>query len=554
MKCPNCQSEVPEAANFCAHCGKHITAKSSISWWQRPNSLLIIGSGLVVAIIIIAILFSDTDSSSNTAQDESSDTGIGLEEVSPQQTPHSLTEDQSTTSPTFEPTRIFEDQQEITPTPEPTVEELKKEGLSLVWYQAAESLAIADDLVFIQKGNSIQANMLATGDVLWQMQMDGPILGADSDNVYVLPFLQRIDALDVTSSDLRWSVFLDSEIKRDLGIANFKISRDFIFVPFRNGLVTFSKDNGEFVYTWPSETELRNNGEYLYYDDKTIAFHEDRGQLWDVSEMATELFLCDDVAIYQNREIGSAEAISASTGSFLWKTEFNTQPIACPVHDKSTYYNSADYWIAFLTLLTSNLFHYDEVNIYTYHDSLISALDKETGAIIWQENADIFRQSFSAPANRPDMRFLGEAGESVIFSHPGFGITEAHDVHTNEVLWQNSSLVLRRIVWLIDDTLIGELSANSQQPFSEPHILVGVDIKTGMEKWRFTLQATSPFFMEYQGQLIYPNDKGTIHSFHPEFGIIEPPLILSDVKIVLEPLSYGDFLVLWSPNYVAVLQ
>lgn len=122
----------------------------------------------------------------------------------------------------------------------------------------------------------------------------------------------------------------------------------------------------------------------------------------------------------------------------------------------------------------------------------------------------------------------------MIYSHTGFGWTQAYDATDHTKLWENPQVVLEQIIAFSEDTLVGFLWEPQANWDDKPGIIVGLDPKTGTQLWRSEPGAIRSIHL-MQGRLFYVlGAKSGISFIDPRSG----QLI---VEIPFDKASYTDW-------------
>jgi outer membrane protein assembly factor BamB len=111
------------------------------------------------------------------------------------------------------------------------------------------SFAIQNSTVYIENPERvIQALDLENGNLLWTSNSTGLVLGANSENLFIVPSLRRIDAIDVKTGEPKWRTLLEIEgIKDGLFVA----SEEMVFVPIDGYyIVVINSRTGEVLSTY----------------------------------------------------------------------------------------------------------------------------------------------------------------------------------------------------------------------------------------------------------------------------------------------------------------
>ena len=341
------------------------------------------------------------------------------------------------------------------------------------------SYAIYNDKIYVEsQEGQIQALNLSNGKKLWSAE-GSHIIGADENNLYLRPSPLRLEAIDANSGTLQWRTLFDfagGELTSQLVVAEKSvivtintISRKYF------GIV--DKTNGEIFWVEPGlPIALQSNiliveqlEEYEPYihgitTDTDIPYTV----YWGIPTPQHPLMYCDNTLFYQyyddTQQSSKLIALNPLTGTSLWETQNIPGGISIICYPDSLY-SLADTWI--------DPQHH---NIYLRGRTFLVGIDPQTGDIRWSGNIELKDEIVEGGGGTYE--FLGESGNLVIYSNAGFGITQAYDAITHDLVWENSKLVLNEVYGHIDSVLVGGIRQRGQ------HLTYfGLDEKTGAKLW-----------------------------------------------------------------------
>jgi outer membrane protein assembly factor BamB len=368
---------------------------------------------------------------------------------------------------------------------------------SLIFSSFASSYAIAGGKVFLEVDeNQTQAIAGKTGDVIWTANTSGRIIKADEELVYIRPSELRVDALDANTGQFRWR-YLSEE-------SGWPVGGNDTYVLFSAGSDThvMDKQTGNRVFSVErGQGGWQLQGKALVGDNKFGLLSDDGHMEWVLSDVWFSRF-CDGMFVY--RSTGGSDglgAIDANTGSPLWKSSFifesyNTnETIICPTE-----------------------------NIYLYVNGRRHAFSRDTGELLWRGIA-----AHWAFSEYKDDTFncLGEVDGMIVYSHIGYGLTQAYDATNHRLLWENPQFVLSDVVGVLEGTLIGVIWQRHSAFDEAPGIVVGLDPQTGKELWRGESGIIESVHL-MEGRLFYTKEG------QPEVRFLDPR---SGVPIVSIPFD-----------------
>jgi outer membrane protein assembly factor BamB len=514
MYCPRCNSPNEKTAKFCIKCGERLPVsdqpEAELTAQTHPSDAhqrqgpvrpqpavpskaksrsklvsvmlaVILVLLLIVAVELVLFLMGRPEKTPTPGITSSVQATPGTQGASPSPVSAAASSPSATFTPVppaLEPTQPAESQ-EVQP---------QSDVPSLVLSARVESFAIAGGRVFVESGdNRIEAFDLKAGESIWMANGTGEILGADPELVYIRPSELRVDALDAGTGELGWR-FLSQE-------AASPISANDNFVLFEGAanLYAVGKSNGNIVSSIPRPDATYWFWSYLYWpwEGQSLAAWGKYGRLSENGQLKgllldEDVFIlgtCDGILAYTRwDELSGLEAIDTSTGEIAWRST-------------ATGLDSRDKLI--VSCGKQNMY------LYISPKGKIHAIVKETGDLRWRglvASLPGYNSSDTAV-----YRWLGEAEGLVLYSHPGFGMTQAYDVVNHEIVWENPQVVLQRVLGVYEDTLVGVFAGT----------IVGLDQETGSERWRSEPGSIEASHL-MEGRLFY------ISKGEPEVTFLDP--------------------------------
>lgn len=476
--------------------------------------------------------------------------------------------DESNINPTEESidllhTPVPVDTPEVMPTIE--IESEYKTG-TILWSVNTPSHAYSDSSIFIGgSGVPVKSLDFETGSVIWTSDSTGRILGADNDFVYITSSDMRIDALEHDNGSVVWKAFLELPIEFyfDELTGEFFMSSTSLYVPVQNGnYIGINKQSGQIIGILPNINEIVFSDEVIVFEDRSGDLYgyatDSARKLWEISsdEMGRGSFLlCESFSYFYSFVEGNdrIEAINNSSGEIMWNIpRTGIRPFLC--------FNKPNKWDSLsLGFLAPPFGHYieaDSNNIFgvksEYPSYLLSAIDRSRGEVIWDGLNINKPDHLDIGVQRPDYEWLGEVNGKVVYTHKGFGITVAYDSVNHEMVWENTNHSIRSIVGETEGILLGveEISGNK--------FIVGIDAKSGIDKWRH-----GPFevarIVIFPGLLLFPIDKSsTMFNDEQILTFVEPQSGQTIAELELtEPVYFftqvQDYLISSGSKFVAVI-
>ena len=466
-----------------------------------------------------------------------------------------------------------------TPFPEPTetitpvLEGSIENAPTLLWSANTKNYVITPDRVYLEEPKgTVTARDLRTGSLIWTAENAGTILTADSTFAYVAAAEQRIDVLHANSGEFSWRVFTPEPIEMAPGAqSNVLVESDdpeLVILSLLLGSHSLSRyvfhievGTGEIT----QQTVLDPGG---VVNDIFITPHADIGRslrtgelLWQIPERS-EWEICGpfivflDVRRTENNEVYALVAYEIETGRGVWATPISGDSdgrIECALGG----------WFGNLP----STFGYNQIFARsTYLRFFKSFISPESRSVYFSDRFPEPMLSFHLPtgelqttglpstadvSRRVDTyEWLGETNSSLVYVHEGFGLTQAYDTMTHDLVWENAQLILDELIGGTSETLIGLVEVDV---FSNAAIMVGLDPESGIEKWRYEYTADSTELRVIVGNYLFisPGEGSDIWILDPDTG--EPVTAPSIPGKPRGVISLGDLLVIHTEFGLAVL-
>jgi outer membrane protein assembly factor BamB len=144
------------------------------------------------------------------------------------------------------------------------------------------------------------------------------------------------------------------------------------------------------------------------------------------------------------------------------------------------------------------------------------ALDKDSGQLLWHNNKYI--------------SWLGEAVGFNIYTQPEFGLVQAYDAETQELIWENDQVLLVGLVGSTGDVIIGITDDNPN--WIGYSGFVGLDATTGELLWELEEDQVAPGLVDDTAKILFnhfvysrSNEKKLIF-IDPNTGLVETEINL----------------------------
>lgn len=456
------------------------------------------------------------------------------------------------------------------PTPTNNFEAL--EVPTLLWSTASRYWSLMEDQVFItDTDNQIKNIRLEDGSSTWISSEKGEVIGSDDLRVYLQPSEQRIDALDQATGESVWISLVND------AITSFTIGEHFIFLRTRTGITIVNKESGtnyvipQNIYgnfkLAPEDILIVQTGQ-----SHTVGILPENGEtIWEVQANIDRARVCGDLFVFFT--VGKVEAIYAETGTTAWSVERPSGSQANISCSTSTLYQPFFNLYEALKRQNETIFgpyiDLNSQNIFLSGGSengVLVALDHVSGNIRWigANSRSVFNLSAEISS---DNIWLGEIEGFEIYSNPGFLLTQAYDAETHELLWQNSHIVLRKILGIFDNTIVGLAWEPSQSlSVQSAPLIVGIDSVTGEEKWVYRYEQTQEEIMIHGkriiqnawligNDLLYVLDKGsTLWFINPATGELSHDLEVGFDEGIYTLLEWTDRIIVISSTEIGMIK
>ncbi|MCI0616950.1 PQQ-like beta-propeller repeat protein, partial [bacterium] len=225
-------------------------------------------------------------------------------------------------------------------------------------------------------------------------------------------------------------------------------------VPTYSGLFRIDKQNGNVL-------ELLQGGSLPVGGIVELAnFSENTRSAWSLEleqsvlkiPYSAKMKVCGDLIFYKNENVTGAVDKS---GNPVWESQESYFPEYCPTDQQG--YLLSPYGLEAIEFTSKNF--YARTN-----NSELAAVDKQSGKVNWV-------------GYNKDFKWLGEVDGKVIYSHEGFGLTQALEANNHQLAWENSGLVMDRLVGITGKTIIGLTN------ISFGSTIVGINIENGNQIW-----------------------------------------------------------------------
>jgi outer membrane protein assembly factor BamB/predicted RNA-binding Zn-ribbon protein involved in translation (DUF1610 family) len=404
----------------------------------------------------------------------------------------------------------------------------------ILWSSSTKNFGIADNKLYVATlQNTVQALDLSTGNEMWSYSPGGEIIGVDNDYLYFLPSNQRVEAVYITTGELGWrslisDYYLDSRCMVSTPYNLYVSSR------YPGPYVNIDRQTGQYLGPDYWSSLLTSDVYAKKTSDGWSAYKKSDGR--ELAHSSSMFSVCGNTLISSRNDVTTLifDGIDLSSGSLLWTLESDYGGIEC-----ATNTGIIDYLtpvkLCEVSSSTPQFIDPNSQNIYlapgSYSDQPLIALNPQTGIKIWEGLSG-------------DYDWLGEFDGKVIYSHSGYGITQAYDASNHKLIWENGQVVVKRVTGVLDNVLIGTI--NSNRLSSKFSGIIGLDIHNGQVKWRLdsfgkelTILAGNLLYFEDNVPPVPPNlvimdpqtgtTLGTIalNGFRPtEFGFVEIENIL----------------------------
>jgi outer membrane protein assembly factor BamB len=396
------------------------------------------------------------------------------------------------------------------------------------------SHAIVDTTAFASYEEKIKAVNLIDGNVLWEIEYKGNIIGADEDFVYVSPSSRRLDALDPKTGDFVWRALLEAGV-----ILQVYTTDNAIYIGAGKLVFSVDKTDGKITGVWRSEwSRTMDDYAFIYWydqDSKLTAYEANTNNpIWDLKG-STQYLWCEEILVYTERnnkgKATAADALELFSGNILWRFEipeyYSVEPISC--------FKRKPFFSKFFSFTTRNVVKSESDNVYFVvsdgpRDFLL-AIDRLTGMQKWLGDLELSQPEQS------NFQWLGEINNKILYSHRGYGITQAYSADDHKLLWENSQVVLSDILGDSNGVLVGTTDFHKS--------IVGIN-NEGNTIWEYVDDDVSIYTPIVSGWLIFPS--GTKHFFiHPETGEVSAEFKFGDDNIYFEAI--GDMIVASSVGF-----
>lgn len=401
--------------------------------------------------------------------------------------------------------------------------------------------AITPERIFVRtQNNRIQAIDIKLGEVIWTSDMGGQILGADAGNVYISPSSQRVDALEAATGQSKWTGLLPERINNtDLYAEIFWTVGNSVFVRTQpNWFVQLDRQSGQLLNTYSNFGLV---GEIVIFDEKYVVSPETGQTVWEVSDQVTVKEQCDDLLVLSERVTNTVEAVDVKSGSSKWRIVL---PFDEPLPPRQIICPRNVFGKRFLSLsslfgeLLSEAFAHMEIpasssNIYLWlQNNLLTAVNRQNGNIQW-----LGKISDTAFLSSNNFHWLGEVNDIIVYSHDGFGLTQAFDAEKHQLLWENTQIVLEQIIGATEDILVGLVWRQRSSGREPPRTLIGLDIKTGEEKWRYEVDGFSRGDLLFNNLCYWTDRKVGLGCIDPDTGALKSFIPLNSSPQSLIPAN-----------------
>ena len=407
---------------------------------------------------------------------------------------------------------------------------------TLLYSTMASSYALTDNVIYVASSdNQIKAIDFVTGDVIWSEDVGGAILCADNENVYVSPSPQRVEAIDAFTGMQKWRVLLPYPltIHALIRVGPYCImhgnnilvwSEKPNYFPASH-VIWIDKHTGNLLTIQPLWGTAKFSGDVLILGEAEVTAWSTEGEkIWELSNEEVDHGipkLCGGLMLYWKQE-DVLEAIDVTNGTIAFSANLpnSGSNIQCPSFGGEDLLNRMNTFIndPHVDAESQNIYVTASSVFYGYVDvEYLIAINRLTGEIRWLGN---YSQSIFIPYSN-EYQWLGEVDNKVIYSHAGFGFTQAYNAVRHELLWENDKNILAGIIGILDDTLVA---------ISQDLELMGLDIDTGEEEWKFSLEDTDVEIGIVYNQLILGHDS-SLQFVDPKAGNVVAQLMV--------PSSYG---------------
>jgi outer membrane protein assembly factor BamB len=403
---------------------------------------------------------------------------------------------------------------------------------------------------------------LESGNLIWQSDIQGSILGLGKSIALVYRDDNRIYALDKSSGEEKWKVIIPALVSEGTfrNIKPYYSSieyQDYIFVPVIVECGASSTDS--LIFLQFNESTGFVNITSCIDTEKLLAFSDGIFIASD-TDGSGYTFGCSPDSIYIagiNPFDGRATWIESNENRCQIILEIDTQnnliyinhPLGEGKYDlycinMKTGINA---WGASIFAINNLLSSDYEVQFNSFMNFTLSKdiiiFNSEKEILVFQKNNGILVNRF--PQERSYLTFLTE-NNGLIVHYPDLGIVQGVEPLTSQVLWENDELSLGDNLITVGDIILFE--------DKETHEVFALDPKTGDELWRQVLSGscvpslwppTKNHFAKYTDSIIYKGCQNGIYSLNPHSGnehlLVDTPLDAVSINIVDNDLWLVQF-------------
>lgn len=378
-------------------------------------------------------------------------------------------------------------------TPEPIMTQssaIQPLPLGVLWTSGQDDTAFVGNTAVVKQSNLLKAVELDSGNILWETDFAGRLVGADWEFVYLTPSDRRLDTVDIQTGDRVWTSILPKVSEMAFSWS----TKDTIAVPAEGNAWKFLEKSSGHEFSETSLSVIHATEEvFVQYSDDTDRLSASSSEdpvLWVITSVSRPTS-CGNSIIYFDNE-NNLVAIDVSNGEKMWEITAvdgilpycgeRQGPNLIYTYDSRNWsnrllgvepgYSTPSVEIAILGPSVD----YDSFSV---NLAPVTGIHLQTGQKLW--TGPVSYPGFDRHDPSDSITFwLGVEGGLVIYSHTGLFQTTAFDLVTHDFLWTNDQIVLHRLLGATDEVLLGSVMTSR---FDGTENIVALNLRTGETHW-----------------------------------------------------------------------